>query len=126
MKEERTESKRYVVFANQRGTRAVKVEYKDPEEGKSVSSDDYLSPVALVYDHPHDVYGDRVAANIVGKPITGNPEISDLVGKLLLIVDATFMEEKQKDAFKALLKQTIYQYANDLETKAVQTYQSIR
>lgn len=125
MSKEEQKSKRYIVFANQIGTRCELVEYQEPGE-EVASSDDYLSPIGLVYDHPHNVYGDRVAANLVGKPLTGNPQISDLVGKLLTIADAMFVDPEQRKAFKSLLQQTVYGYANDKETEVVQTYQSAR
>lgn len=121
MKEVEVKSKRYIVFADRDGRNAALVEFEWPEEAASTNPDG-LYPIGIVYDHPHDVYGDREHANIVGKPISGNPEISDLVGKVLTLADAMFGDKEQREALKSLLKQTLYGYANDGEERVAQTY----
>ncbi len=114
-------SKRYLVFSNESGTDAKAVEWQWPNEPKEKGPGG-LQPVGIVYDHEHDVYGDKAMPNVVGKTISGNPEISDLVGKILLIVDAMSMDKEQREAFKSLLKQTIYTYSNEKEEEVRQIY----
>lgn len=120
MKEVEVKSKRYIVFADRDGRKAALVEFEWPEEDMAI---DGLYPIGIVYDHPSDVYGDREHANVVGKPISGNPEISDLVGKVLTLADAMFGDKEQREALKSLLKQTLYGYSNDGEERVRQTYQ---
>lgn len=114
-------SKRYVVFSNDSGTDAKLVEWKWPDEPKEQGPGG-LRPIGIAYDHGSDVYGDKVMPNVVGKVVSGNPEISDLVGKILLIVDAMSMDREQREAFKSLLKQSIYTYANEKEEQVRQVF----
>lgn len=115
-------SKRYVVFSNERGTETEIVEFEWPNT-KEDQHPGGLSPIGIVYDHQNDDKTDfGIGNNIVGKPLSGNPQISDLVGKVLTIADAMFVDRDQREAFKSLLRQTIYGYANDGEKQVSQAY----
>lgn len=116
-----SDSKRYVMFMNESGTKAEYVEFKWPGE-ESSSPDESLRPIGIVYDHDYTVYGDKRHGNIVGKPISGNPEVSDLVGKLLTIADALFVDKEQREAFKSLVRSTVYGYSNEKEDQVRQAY----
>jgi hypothetical protein len=119
-------SKRYVVFSNDNGTDAELVQFEWPV--RKSDGPGGLRPVGIAYDHDAAVYGDnnKVAPNVVGKTISGNPEVSDLVGKVLTIADAMLVDKEQREAFKSLLRQAIYGYANDKEEQVRQIFLSAK
>lgn len=47
-----------------------------------------------------------------------------LVGKLLTYIDATFVDKEQREAHKNLVKDLVYGYCSDLQTRAYQTVES--
>lgn len=118
-------SDRYLVFSNERGTRATKIKYDLPD-GEDASPDDYLFPVGTVYEHSHEVYGEGFDRNIVGYYLLSNKGMSQLVGKLLTIIDAMFTDETQRKAFKDLVQQELYGFQHDKEEMVRQTYLSIK
>jgi hypothetical protein len=118
-------SQRFLVFSNERGTRATKIEYNLPD-GEDASPDDYLFPVGTVYQHSEDVYGNGFNRNLVGCYLLSDKGMSQLVGKLLTIIDAMFTDETQRKAFKDLVQQELYGFQRDKEEMVRQTYQSIQ
>jgi len=121
---ELVESKRYIVFSNDRGTRANKVEFSFPSSD-SESPDDYLSPIGIAYEHPHEVYGDGLNRSLVGFYLLSDKGMGSLVGKILTIVDAMFTDAVQRKAFKDLMQQELYGFQRDQEERVRQTYQSL-
>jgi hypothetical protein len=113
-------SKRYVVFSNREGSKAELLEFKSPGDDEKTTPTSYLYPIGVVYDH-----GKGELNDLVGKPISGNPEISDLVGQVLTVVDAMISDKEQREAFKSLMRQTLYGYANDKEKEVCQVYQGL-
>lgn len=124
---EPNKSKAFLVLSNKRGTRAKKIEIKGVFSATSEDSpDDYLSPMAVVYEHDHAVYGDRELPNLVGIPLFGTITAQGAIDKLMTVIDAMFMDNKQRNALKYLLKKEYYEYVNTQEISAVQTYQATR
>lgn len=117
------EPKRYIVFSNERGTNAGRVEFKWLSADNE-SPDDYLLPIGIVYDHDHEVYGDGLNRHLVGYYLLSNKGMSNLVGKLLTIIDAMFTDPTQRKAFKDLVTQELWGFMRDKEEVVRQTYQS--
>jgi hypothetical protein len=130
MLNDKVESKRYLVFSNERGTRAARVRFEFPtdtnKEGDSETPDNFLRPIGIAYEHSEDVYGDGLKRNLVGYWLLSDAGMSNLVGKMLTIIDAMFTDPTQRKAFKDLVTQELWGFQRDKEEMVRQTYQSIR
>lgn len=123
-------SKRYLVLANERGTRGKLVPFEFPSdsgiEASSATPNDYLAPIGVAYEHDGEVYGNGFNRNIVGLYLVNAVEESDLVGKVLTLCDAVFTDAEQRKAFKDMIKQTLYGFNRDQEEKVKQTYLALK
>ena len=119
-----TDSKRYIVFSDERGTTASKVEFKFPPADKE-TPEDSLYPIGIAYDHPHEIYGNGFNRNLVGFYLLDDKGMSNLVGKMLTIIDAMFTDPTQRKAFKDLITQELWGFQRDKEEMVRQTYKSV-
>lgn len=128
LKEPVKSSKRYLVFSNDRGTNAARVQFELPADDNKVASsetpDNYLRPIGIAYEHDADVYGDGFNRNLVGYYLLSDSGMSNLVGKILTIIDAMFTDETQRKAFKDLITQELWGFQRDKEEMVRQTYLS--
>lgn len=118
MKEVKT--KVWLVRANEHGTKADKTlidEYSSGDKAKATPSG-YLRYIGIAYEHSEpnsfEMPG-NIPINPIGYALYSPIEVSHLEGELLTLADATFSEKEQREAFKSLLRTTLWKYNRSLE-----------
>lgn len=101
-------SDRYVVFADDNGNSTL-VPYESPGEadGDRVLPNG-LTAIGIGFKHKTNVYGNGSNRNIVGIHLMDTVVESRLVGKLLTLIDAAIVDERQCKALKDMVSQTVY------------------
>ena len=61
-----------------------------------------------------------------GYPILTGVEMSNLEGRLLTVIDASFADKEQCSSIKSLIRDTIWTFMNEHERKVVAMYESIK
>jgi hypothetical protein len=105
--------------------------YNKQKVGEYTPGDDsYQFPVGIVLEHsgePHiftDYEGFEVGKNIVARKLYDTKDISHLEGELLTLADASFTDKNQREAFKSLLKRTLWKFNGHQEEKVEEIFKA--
>lgn len=98
----------------------VEVEVPSALDGEQL----YLSSARVWNDHLTATSEAPLPGSDVDATVIRYNDIEQIVGRLLTYVDATYSDTEQRKAHKDIVKQLVYDWSNDLRTRATQEIES--
>jgi hypothetical protein len=104
--------------------------YSKQKIGEYTPGDDkFLFPIGIVLQHSsntvyEDFGGFDKGTNLVARKLYDTVDVGHLEGELLTIADASFTDKQQREAFKSLIRQTLWKFNHQQERKVTEIFKS--